>query len=150
MGFSDVVTQLIMFIAVVTVSVSLIFVFTNQVNDSSSSVSIKQKYLSNQIKTAIVIENADYTGGATTFYARNLGGTQLYPNQTAVYINGERLASDNLSISLEEDTNKINTDLWDKGEIVKFVATKTLTASSTQQIIIVTQYNGRDTFDFST
>lgn len=150
MGFSDVVTQLIMFIAVVTVSVSLIFIFNSQVSESSSALSARQKYMSNQIKTSVVIENAFYSGGDVVFYVRNVGSTQLYPNQTSVYIDGDRISTSNLSIEISEDTDTTNTGVFDKGEIMTIQATKTLASDETHQIIIVTQYNGRDVFDFST
>jgi archaellum component FlaG (FlaF/FlaG flagellin family) len=141
-----------MFIAVVTIAASLVFVFNQQISESAGSVSVRQEYLSNQLRTAVEIESVKYdeVSDQGFAYVRNVGDTRIYPNRTMVYVDSERLQYDvNLSFSIEEDTDTKNKGILDPEEIFKITFNRTLTTGSTHELSIVTQYNARDTYEFS-
>lgn len=144
MGFSESVTQMIMFIAVVTVATSLVFVFNHQISQSASAVTIRQQYLSNQMRTAIQIESVSYNDGQIIAYVKNVGDSLLHPNQSMAYINNERIPyNENISFIIEPDTDLKNPGIFDPNEIMKITINKTLQPGITNEILVVTQYNGR-------
>lgn len=150
MGFSESVTHIIMFIAVVTIATSLVFIFNQQISQSASSVAIRQQYLSNQIKTAIEIEAVKYDSGVVTAYVKNIGDSVFYPNRSTVYIDKDRIPfNENMSFSIESDTETKNIGILDSNEVFKIIINKTLQTSETHELLIVTQYNARDVYDFS-
>lgn len=152
MGFSNIASHLIMFIAVMTIAATLIFTFNAQLSDSAGTVASRQRYLTNQMRTAITIESVKYDSSSneTTAYVKNIGDSRIYPNQSMIYIDGDRIAYDaNLTLAIEADTNTKNTDVLDPNEILKMVITKYLDTSDTHELVIVTQYNGRAAYEYS-
>lgn len=151
MGFADISGHLIMFIAVTTISISLLFVFNQQISDSASSVSIRQKYLSNQLKTSIDIDSISYNSGNLLIYIRNTGDTNFYPNKSSIYIDKERIKFDSdMSFVIESDTDLKNVGVFDPSEILKISINKTLTPDETHTFLIVTPYDARSSYEFST
>jgi archaellum component FlaG (FlaF/FlaG flagellin family) len=150
MGFSESASQIIMFIAVVTIAGALVFIFNQQITESAGAVSARQDYLNNQLRTAVAIESAKYDAGQITAYVKNVGESSVYPNRTMVYIDKERIIFDeNLSFSVEADTERKNTGIFDPEEVMKITINKTLVADETHELLIVSQYNARDAYEFS-
>jgi len=149
MGFSESVTQMIMFIAVVTIASSLVFIFNSQISQSVGAVTIRQQYLSNQMRTAIQIESVRYNDEQIVAFVKNVGDSMLHPNQTTVYVNNERIPlNENVSHIIEPDTDIRNVGIFDPNEILKITINKTLDSGLTNNLLIITQYNGRATYDF--
>lgn len=151
MGFGDAASQMILFIAVVTISVGLVFVFNSYIDESAGTVSARQDYLNNQLRTAVVIESVSYSPGQIIAYVKNTGDTRFYPNDSTVYVNKERIPlGANLSFVIESDTDTKNIGIFDSNEIVKITINRTLSASETYELLIVSPYNAQDSYEFST
>lgn len=151
MGFGDAASQMILFIAVITISVALVFVFNNYIGESAGTVAARQDYLNNQLKTAIVIESVSYSTGQITAYVKNIGDTRFYPNSSTIYVNSERIPlNSNMSIRIESDTDTKNTGVFDPNEIVKILINKSLGSSETHELLVISPYNAQDRYEFST
>mgnify|MGYP006290952895 FL=1 len=139
-----------MFIAVVTIAGALVFIFNQQITESASSVSIRQDYLNNQLRTAVTIESVKYDSGQITAYVKNVGESSVYPNRTTVYIDKERIFyNENLSFSVESDTEQENAGVFDPQEVMKVVINKTLSGGASHEFLVIAQFDARDTYDFS-
>lgn len=155
MGMSGLSSNLIMFIAVLSISTMVVAVFNDQVDTTTSSIVTQQNWLSQQLKTDITIEVIDYVNGTenqTTVYVENTGATILDLAYVDIYIGGQRIERNNASRTLEilSDTEVANIGLWDPKEQIKFVVNKTLEENLTYDVIVSTQYNGKDSDEFST
>ena len=155
MGMSGLSSQLIMFIAVLSISTMVVAVFNDQVDTTTSSIVTQQNWLSQQLKTDVTIEVIDYVNGTenqTTVYVENTGATILDLTYVDLYIGGERILRDDSSRTLEilSDTEITNIGLWDPKEQIKFVINKTLEENKTYDVIISTQYGGKNSDEFST
>lgn len=155
MGMSGLSSNLIMFIAVLSISTMVVAVFNDQVDTTTSSIVTQQNWLSQQLKTDITIEVIDYVNGTenqTTVYVENTGATILDLAYIDIYIGGQRIERNNVSRTLEilPDTEVANIGLWDPKEQIKFVVNKTLEENLTYDVIVSTQYNGKDSDEFST
>ena len=151
MGFGDSASQMIMFIAVVTISVALVFIFNSYIDESAGTVSARQDYLNNQLRTSVTIESVTYSAGTITAYVKNIGDSNFYANRSTVYINKERIPlNENLSFVIEADTDTKNVGVFDPNEVVKITINKTLVSDSTQEILFITPYSSQDSYEFST
>ncbi|MGM5483707.1 MAG: hypothetical protein ACQER9_02195 [Nanobdellota archaeon] len=151
MSFSESAGQLIMFIAVVTVAAGLVLIFNQYISQSTGAITTRQQYISNQLRTSIDIESVNYDSGIITAYAKNTGDTRFYPNKTTVYIDKERISyGNNLNITVEPDTDSKNPGILDSEEIMKLSIAKTLNNDETHEILLVSQFDARDIFEFTT
>lgn len=151
MGFGDLASQLILFIAIVTISIGVIFIFNSFIAESTSAVSSRQDFLSNQLRTSLTIESVSYANSQVILYVRNTGDTILRPNTSTVYINQERVPlNQDIAFVLEQDTDTRNIGFFDPNEILKITINRTLEPAQTHTVLLVSQYNTRSTFDFST
>jgi archaellum component FlaF (FlaF/FlaG flagellin family) len=153
MGSSTVVTQMILFIAVLSIATGLVITVKNYADQSEST--FKQKSNDNDlvIKTNIKIEVISYNNNTNTtwVYVRNTGQTQMRPEQIDIYIDGERLYRDetNRTIELLSDTDNVNVGIWDQKEQLLIKAFKFLNNTITHEVIITTPYSVRDSETFS-
>lgn len=88
-GFGDAVSTLIMFIAVVSVTVGLVVVFQNYVTDTQQSYVSQNEIVSGKLKTSITITNIFFndTTNITYIYVKNIGETKLKTQLLDLFIN---------------------------------------------------------------
>jgi archaellum component FlaG (FlaF/FlaG flagellin family) len=151
MGFDGVASQAILFIAVISASAVLIIAFQTQLSDSASTASIKQKALSEQLKTEIIIESVSYniTAENTSVYVKNIGKTSIKPQQISVYVDDQWTANTTRSQTLVSDTNTINPTIWDPNEVLLVVVNQELDTDLTHSIAIATPYGTREEYEFT-
>ena len=153
MGFSGVVSQLIMFIAVLFVATGLVIVFKGFMDSTTSSIVIQQNRVSDQLETDITIEVIDYdnTTATTTVYAKNTGKTKLKIDLVDIYIDEERFPRNdsNRTITVLSDTEIINLGIWDPKEVIKIQAFRNLTTDKSYDVTILTQNGIKDSDEFS-
>ena len=155
MGASTVASQVIFFIAIMGITTGLVIVFNNYVDDTSSSTRAQWTLMSNNLKTDVTVTSVTYNAAAspdnTTIYLLNTGKTRLDINQTDIYLDGYIHRNDgNRSITIEASTDTVDTGIWNEKEVVRIVVFKDLTASTTYQVCVTTQYGTRSWDSFST
>lgn len=150
MGFGNVATTIIMFIAVLMLATGVLITMNNQIEQSQASMKVQNDYLNNQLKTNILINQVNYSAGQTTLYVMNEGKTILKLDKTDVFLDAEFIPRNdtNRSITIETSTDITNPGLWDPDEMVKIVINQTLTAGE-HRVAVTTQYGVKDEELFS-
>lgn len=142
MAFGGIASQLIMFIAAVTLATGLVVAMKTQVDATASSMSLQQQRLSTSIKEEIKIEviKYNYSGLITTLYAKNIGDTKIDIDKIDVFIDGLRIPRNdgNRTIEVQDDTDTINIGVWDRGEVVRIKVNQTLSQYATHTFAITT------------
>lgn len=167
MGFGGLSSQVIMFIAVITVSTALIMIFNNYIDTSTTAMVAQQNFLSSQIKTDITIDlinyengtRGTYFGNVTTLYAQNTGSTILDITLLDVYLGGIRYVRTyptGCARSISPDSDTINIGKWDPKEVLVIVCNHTyssnnvLAKGTTYEAVILSQYGTKTVEQFST
>lgn len=150
MGFGNVATTIIMFIAVLMLATGVIITINNQLEQSQASMKVQNDYLNNQLKTNILINEVNYTAGTTTLYIINQGKTVLKLDKTDVYLDAAFIPRNetNRTIALESSTDITNPGLWDPDEIATIKINKILQGGE-HRVAVTTQYGVKDEELFS-
>lgn len=150
---SDVITQAIMFIAVLSIAAGLLVAFKNY-SDETESVFIEKGDKYNQImQTDIMIDSLHYNNATSTLsiYVRNTGKTVMKTGEVDVYIDNIRLPrlASNRTMEVTADTDNVNIGLWDPKEILLIRAYVTLNNTVSHTAMVMSPYEIRDTEIFS-
>ena len=150
MGFGNLATTIIMFIAVMLLSTAVIVSFRTQTDQAQASMRSQSEFLNNQIKTNIDIVSTNYSASNLRIYVLNNGKTTLKPETVDVYVNNIFIPRDdaNRTISIEASTDTRNPGLWDPDEIIRIDVDTTL-SSGTQAVRVGTTYGISDESTFS-
>jgi archaellum component FlaF (FlaF/FlaG flagellin family) len=151
MGFGNVATMIIMFIAVMLMATGAIVSIRAQIDKTQSSMQTQADFLNNQIKTNVQITQVNYSAGETTLYAINNGKTILQIAKVDVFLDAEFVPRNdtNRTIALEASTDITNPGLWDPDEVLKVIINKVIN-SGQHRVIMTTQYGTKDEELFST
>lgn len=128
MGFGTVAANMIFFIAILTIASGTIFYMNAYATETSHSMNVQQKRISDELRTNMNIDDASYNNetNVVTIYARNNGETNIRLAHVSVHVANERISSNNFSISIEEDTLIGSTETWQPQEVIKIQTTKHL------------------------
>ena len=87
-AFGDVVSALIMFIAVVGVSTGLVISFKSYVDDTQSSLKVQNDISSTKLKTSFTITNIYFNASSNELnvYVKNIGKTKLYTSTIDLFL----------------------------------------------------------------
>ncbi|MBD3209214.1 hypothetical protein GF367_02235 [Candidatus Woesearchaeota archaeon] len=151
MGFGNVATTIILFIAVMLLATGVIITINNHVQQSQDSMKIQADALNNQIKTSILITEVNYTSGNLVLYITNDGKTTLKTSKVDVFVDADFIPRNTTgrNITIEPSTDTTNPGLWDPDEVLKINVTKTLDAGQ-HRVAVTTQYGNKDEELFST
>ena len=152
MGFSTLVTNVIMFIAVISLTTAFVAIFKNYVDESTNSINIQSEVISNNLKTDINIITASYSNATekTTVHVQNTGKTKLDLDYVDVYIDDKFIPRDssNRTIKVLKSTEIENPGIWDPKEVVEIVVNMNLSRGE-HKIAVATEYGVKDTTTFS-
>jgi len=148
---STAITQLIMFIAVLSITAGLIMALKSYSDETESAFNTQNERYNNYIMTSISIDvvHFDNETNITHVYARNDGRIQLKPAEIDVYIDGERLDYKNSARSIVSDTDTINAGIWDPGELLHVLAEKNITGTVSHEVTLVTGNSYTDSETYS-
>lgn len=130
MGFGTVVSHIILFISIVTVSAGFFIVINNYVQGATGSLAEQQERVSSRIQTDIEIASVDYDNSTApdtiTVSATNTGSTNIETEKTDLFIDDLRISRTERSITVQADTTTGNPNLWDPDEVVEVVTQENL------------------------
>ncbi|MFP4656063.1 MAG: hypothetical protein ACLFNK_00610 [Candidatus Woesearchaeota archaeon] len=153
MGFSGIASQIIMFIALITIATGLVVVFNTNIREASTSLRIQSNAMALSMRTDVTIDmvSHDQEMNTTHVYVRNTGRTQLNHNDTDVYLDGLRVPRNdtNRTIQLLEDTDQVNEGVWDPSEQILIEIFMPLDETETHEVSIITDHDGRDEKKFT-
>jgi len=152
MGFGTLSTNIIMFIAVISMTTGFIGIFKMYVDESASSMQIQSKVIANNIKTDITFQvvSFDNMTESTTATILNTGKTKLDIDYVDVYVDSLMVPRNdgNRTIQISPTTEIENPGIWDPREVLEVVVYKNLT-KGTHSIKIATEYGVVDTYSYS-
>ncbi len=151
MGASTIVTHTILFIAVLAISTGLLFSIKSFTDGAESSMVSNSKALQNQMNTDFSVELIYFNNDTniTSIYLVNTGTTALDPYEIDTYIDGYRFQRNETNRTIIADTEKGSTAVWERNEKLLITAKKYL-KDGIHELVITTQYNGREEETFST
>lgn len=119
MAFGTTVTHAIFFIGAITVAAGLLLSISTITGDTSSSLSQRQKALSESLSDDIRLTSVSYQSGTLYVYAVNTGTSILEPENIDLFVDGLRIDRSGFSINIETDTSVGQPDLWNPEEVVE-------------------------------
>ena len=136
MGFGDLASQIIMFVAIITVSITFVFVLNEISQDTQSSLAEKQKIDQSRILTDINFDSIHYSDSKLKIYLKNVGGTKFRPSSIDFYLNGEFINNSLISKEIVLETDDIEKGVFNKNEILYVEINKSLTKGLEHNIFI--------------
>lgn len=153
MGFGGIGSQLIMFIAVITIATSVAIMISGESDKTSDALQSQNSRVVDKIKTDITITSINYNTApspdVTTVYIKNTGNTKIDPQGVDIFLNGYRYGYNNRSTSIEADTSTGSPLSWDPTEVLKITITENL-ASNIYDVRVITGNGVYDEDTFST
>ena len=148
MGADSLASTLLMFIAVMLMTVAVITLLTNYISETSGVVSAKQKSMIAQLQTDISIIEVNSTSNLSMIYVKNVGSNDLATRCINVILDKEVLNSSSFTV-LDSDTNE-NTTLWESTKTILINANHEEFGTETSHVAKVITCNGiSDSYIFS-
>ncbi|MFP4118732.1 MAG: hypothetical protein ACLFTH_01615 [Candidatus Woesearchaeota archaeon] len=147
MGFGSIAANILLFLGVVIIASTFIFYMNSYASETSAVMTQQKNEMVDELNSDISITssllNTSHTPDQTILYAKNTGSTRLTIDDTDVYIDGARVPSTSVTITVEEDTDIGNPDLWDPDEVVKIEAEKNVDSGAIP-VKVITTYSASD------
>ena len=127
MGFSTVVSQVVLFMSILMIIVVLSVVYSTYVNSSNQALEDQQNQMRLQLDTSFEIINSSYSANQINVYLKNTGSIKMSIESIDFYLDNERVARNdtNLTKTIVASTNLINPNFWDPEEELLFQYNKT-------------------------
>jgi archaellum component FlaF (FlaF/FlaG flagellin family) len=150
MGFGNVASQMIFFIAIMGISVSLIFFLNNYVASASATMETNRQRMVESMNTHFLITNVNYfdAENITRIYLVNDGNTKLKPSDVDLYFDGLFISRTNRNISVETSTDIKDVGIWNPSETLLIEYNKSLDPA-TYYIDVVSLNGAKDSEYFS-
>lgn len=142
------VSQLIIFIAVVGMAVSVSSVLINVNQRIETGLDQKSEITSNKLLSDIEIIHTEIDSNIT-FYVLNTGGIDLSMNDTGLVVDGRWIPSANVTISIVNKTTNKDNDWWDTSEILKMeYSNGSILTSGRHKVMVVIETGESDDYNF--
>jgi len=150
MGFANIATTIIMFIAVLLLATGVLITLQTNIDKSQASMQAQAELLNNEIITSMDITSVNYTIGNVRIYAINNGKSTLKLDRIDTYIDDVFIPRNdtNRTIQIESSTDIKNPGLWDPNEVIRIDVSTTLN-TGTYTAKITTQFGNREEELFS-
>lgn len=119
MGFGSIVANLMMFIAVLMLATSTIFVLNVYIQETQSSLTEQKNNLISELRTDIKINSISYDNVTLSIYVTNTGSIDLDMDRIDLFIEGDRKSRSFTDKSIEEDTLITGQGSWSPREMLK-------------------------------
>ena len=137
MGADSLASTMLMFIAVMGMTLGVIVLLTNYVTQTSSTVSAKQKSMISQLQTDVAIISVDPLSTQSEIYVKNIGASDLRTNCLTVIVDNEPLTTSSYVVT-DPETGEEPT-LWTQTQTILINATHSeLDTGKTHEAKIVT------------
>lgn len=151
MGFSGIASSLLIFIAVMTVSASVIIALKGQVDDAQSAISSQKDRIDNELKSDYMIDFANYNSGVIYLYVRNSGSTIIDNKTLDVYVDNVRIPRNvsNRTLQIAFDSEITDVGIWNPKEVMEIQINYVLQGSTTYTISITSDFGARESVKIS-
>ena len=149
MGADSLASTLLMFIAVMLMTVAVITLLENYISETSGVVSAKQKSMISQLQTDISIIEVNSTSTWSRIYVKNIGSNDLATRCINVIVEKELLTNASFQV-LDPDTNEQMTTTWASTKTILINATHSdLSTGTTHEVKVITCNGISDSYIFS-
>lgn len=147
-AFGSVASTLIMFIAVVGVSIGMVVTFQDYVLKTQHAMGVQNDAISNKLKSSISITNIYYNSSSnkTYTYVKNIGSIKLTPSKFDLFIDDKY--THNFSAVYANNLSK-NVILFNPQETIAIIYPTGLVAG-THKVKVVTEYSSYSEDSFNT
>lgn len=148
---ASVMTQVIMFIAALSITTGLIIALKSTADETEYAMGLQKDRQTKVIQTSIHIDlvHFDNETNTTHVYVRNTGQSQMRPSDVMFFIDGALEIGNKTNITVVADTDTVNIDVWDPKELLYIVVKEDLEPSETHEVSVVTPYTVSDSETFS-
>lgn len=146
-GFGSIVSSLIMFIAIISVSTVVVISFKNQVFQTNDAINQQNDFITQKIKTTISISNVFYnsTSNQVFIYVKNLGETSLHTKLFDLFLDEEYTS--NFLVKKAEDLTT-DVEILTPQQTLVIIANKTLNTGS-HSLTLVSEFGNREKENFN-
>lgn len=144
MGFSNIVSQVVLFMSILFAIVTLSMVYKTYVTTTNLSLRTQHDQMMQMIDTSFYISNFTYnsTTSNVVMNIKNTGAVKLNMDEMDIFIDNQRIERNSTDRTLDflESKNLVNPEQWDPGEYV--VANISRSLSSGNHVIRISVENG--------
>jgi len=126
MGFGEVASQVIMFIAIVTISLAFVFMLNDMNQSTQSALSSKQKIENDKLMTELSFDLVDYKDGKLNIFIKNIGETKIRLDTISIYLDGVFLSNETITKEIIAETDLNDVGIFNRNEILKMNITQNL------------------------
>lgn len=142
------VSQLIIFIAVVGMAVSVSSVLINVNQRIETGLDQKSEITSNKLLSDIEIIHTEIDSNIS-FYVLNTGNIDLSMNDTVLVVDERWIPSANVTISIVNKTTNKDNDWWDPSEILKMeYSNGSILTSGRHKVTVIVETGESDDYFF--
>ena len=142
----DVISSLILFISIISITTIVVVFFQNYMADTQDSLNKKKETTTGRLDTDISFININYENDETEIYIKNIGDIEIETAYLEIFLDDEYITS----FDVLDATNNINSvDIIDIQEVVLIRIQKTL-SSKTHSVSISSKYGNVFEEDFNT
>ena len=142
----DVISSLILFISIISITTIVVVFFQNYMADTQDSLNKKKETTTGRLDTDISFININYENDETEIYIKNIGDIEIETAYLEIFLDDEYITS----FDVLEPTNKANNiDIIDIQEVALIKISKTL-SSKTHSVSISSKYGNVFEEDFNT
>ncbi|HDP73361.1 MAG TPA: hypothetical protein ENN46_00165 [Candidatus Woesearchaeota archaeon] len=151
MGFDGVISTMIIFIAVVGITVLAVTSFKAIADQSVSAMEERSNVLNNRIKSDITILSVAFnsTHENITVTFQNTGKIKLDPETIDLFLNGYFVSRNSRVCFVEPSTDTLNPGILDPSEVAIIEMPAANLSSGTHRIKVTTQYGSSHEDSFS-
>jgi len=151
MGFGTVVSELIIFISVMGLAVSLTVMMSSQMTRLDHVTRQMSKARADKLGTDIAIIDVSYNSTSTnvSIVAKNIGTTSLNVTRTDLLVDGERVSRSQMTRTIPADSDGDTIGVWDPSETLLIEVNLTLSTGQ-HEAKLSTENAVYDTYQFST
>lgn len=132
MGFSELVTQIILVFLFILIFLTLFNSYKTYVESTSEQANYMLDQIVSRVQTNFEILDANYTAGNLVLTLKNTGSTKLNTDLMDAYIGGEKVSRNDLSFVM---FNKTSSDLlWGPTEALNISLSKVISGRTLIQI----------------
>ncbi|MFC2154635.1 hypothetical protein ACFLRC_04070 [Candidatus Altiarchaeota archaeon] len=154
MGFGEVATQLILFIAIMGIVAGMVAYFNSYIASTKGAMGDQRQYITNQLKTEIKIPTVYYAAQAGNddiwVYVKNVGTTAMHTDCIDLFVDDQYIELVAGNITYAGNSTAISTWYSDDTILLNASGQMDLTADQVIEVIVNTCNGVTDTFEFST
>jgi archaellum component FlaG (FlaF/FlaG flagellin family) len=155
MGFGDLASVAIMFIAVILAMAGITLLLTNNISDVTTSISRRQEDIADKMQSDMAIDHVFYTDAPehrTAVYVKNIGAIALDPQKMTIFIDNDFIYANStaVNITILSDANQGDGLLLETNDVALINISRQITTNGVHTLKLIAEYENQATKIFTT